>query len=105
MEHKRGDTFNYVAAIPLNKPDGYFAEFEPTCQIRRKNGSIMATVATSWVDPVTTRLIQLKCDASVTELWPIGEAKLDIQLTRVSDGYVQSTTTVEVEVVEDITRV
>lgn len=104
MDHKRGDTFNYVAAIPLTKPDGYFAEFEPTCQIRRRNGEVLATVAASWVDPVTTRLIHLKCDANVTELWPLGYSKMDIQLTRAADNYVQSTTTIEVNIVEDITR-
>lgn len=104
MDHKRGDTFNYVAAIPLTKPDGYFVEFVPSCQIRRKNGTPLATIAASWVDPDTTRVIHLKCEADVTELWPLGPAKMDIQLTRVSDNYVQSTTTIEVNIVEDITR-
>jgi len=104
MEHKRGDTFDYIAAIPLTKPDGYFEGFVPTCQIRTLKGAVLAEVETAWVDPALTRLITLKCDADVTETWKIGPAKMDIQFRRASDNYVQSTTTIELEIVEDITR-
>lgn len=104
MEHKRGDTFDYIAAIPLTKPDGYFAGFTLACQIRNLRGLVIAEVQAEWIDPVTTRLISLKCDADVTELWKPGPARMDIQFTRTADNYVQSTTTIDIEVVEDITR-
>lgn len=103
MEHKRGDTFNYVAAIPLSAPDGHFAEFTPLCQIRRKNGDLLATLTTSWVNPTTARLIHLRCEAADTELWPIASALLDVELRRVSDDYVISTKTIELNIVKDIT--
>jgi hypothetical protein len=104
MDHKRGATFDYAWPVPADFADGYFADFVPTCQIRGGGNPLLAQVTCAWADPATTRLLTLFVPASETRLWKLGKYLMDIDLTRTSDGYVQSTSTIEVNVIQDITQ-
>lgn len=103
MEHKRGDTFDYRVAIPASYADGYFVAWTTLSQIRQaKSGALVATLTTSWLDGATTRDLRLL--AIDTSGWPLGALEFDVQLTRISDGYVLSTNTIAVDLVPDVTR-
>lgn len=113
MEHKRGDTFDYVATIPDTFADGYFVGWDVTAQIRKspsgplaklagtEAGELIASLDVSWADPLTTRTLHvLKID---TTGWPMGAAEFDVQFKRQSDGYRLSTATLPVTICRDAT--
>lgn len=103
MDHIRGDTFDYVAILPDTIPDGDFADFVPTCQLRDRQGRLICEVEAAWVDPVTTRTISLHYSGS-TQDWALGLTVYDIQFRRPSDNYVKSTRKGTFNIVEDVTR-
>lgn len=103
MDHKRGATFDYLWPIPVAFADGYFADFTPTCQIRNSLG-LLAQVTCAWVDSVTTRTLHLTVPAEATRLWKVNKYQMDVDLTRSSDGYVYTSSTIEVNVIADITQ-
>lgn len=103
MDHKRGATFDYIWQVPSSFEDGYFAAFTPTCQIRNSQG-LLAQVTATWIDSATTRTLHLFVPASQTVLWKVAKYQMDVDLTRTSDGYVYTTSTIEVTVVADITQ-
>lgn len=76
----RGASFNALLKIPTSIPDGFFANWTLRCQVR-KAGSELSTgfigeVSVSWIDPLTTRTIAIKHDA--TDNWPLGGAEFDV---------------------------
>lgn len=103
MEHKRGDSFDYVTTIPDTYPDGYFAGWTVAAQVRNpSSGALIANLEPSWADPATTRTLHLlKIDTST---WPVGKAEFDVQFTRASDGFKASTLTVEFAILKDVTK-
>jgi hypothetical protein len=103
MEHKRGDSFDYVTTIPNTFADGYFVGWTVASQLRNaKTNALVADLETSWNDPVTTRNLRLlKVD---TKAWPLGQLEFDVQFTRTSDGYTLSTSTVLFTLVKDVTQ-
>lgn len=103
LEHKCGDTFDYVATIPSTFPDGHFTGWGVGAQLRNAlTGALIAELDVSWSDPDTTRMIKLlKIDTSG---WNPCEAAFDIQFTRNSDGYKLSTATKNITLVKDVTR-
>lgn len=103
MQHKRGDTFQYVAHLKSPVADGEFAGTVPTCQIRDLKGILIADVNASWIDPVTARSINLHVTTS-TQAWKLGTAIFDVQFTRTSDGFVRSTNTGQFEIIDDVTK-
>lgn len=101
MEHKRGDSFDYVTVIPDNFGDGHFVGWRVASQVRNaKTGGLVATLTTQWGD-ATTRTLRLF--AINTRDWPLGQVELDVQFTRESDGYTFSTDTVSFTVIRDVT--
>jgi len=104
ITHKRGDTFEHLAAIPSTFADGYFVGWTVTAQVRTaKYGALLADLTCSWADPLTTRIISVK--ELDTSNWEVGPAEMDIQFVRTSDGTTISTNTVQISVLKDITRV
>ena len=103
MEHKCGDTFDYVATIPDTFPDGHFSGWSVGAQVRNAlTGALIAELDTSWADPLTTRTLKLlKID---TAGWTPCRAEFDVQFTRISDGYKLSTATKEITLTKDVTR-
>lgn len=100
---KRGDSFEYLATIPSDYPNGYFVGWTVASQIRTaKYQDLVADLVCSWVDAVTTRT--LKVSKIVTTDWPIGNAEMDVQFVRTSDQTTISTDTIEINIVKDITR-
>lgn len=101
--HKRGDGFDRVAEIPAWLPDGYFAGHTVKSQLRdKKTGELIAEFDCSWLDDATTRHLRLrKLD---TTAWQVGEAWLDVQFKRTSDGFVYSSSSAVLWIVEDVTH-
>ena len=104
IQHKRGDTFDQVLLIPeATFADGFFVGWTVASQIRTNRGKPVDTLTTSWADPAAaTRFLRLFKQG--TSLWPLGTLEVDVQFTRTSDGFVQSTETIFVEVLRDVTQ-
>jgi hypothetical protein len=101
--HKRGDSLDLVVTIPARFADGYFDGFDVASQIRtQEGGAKVADLECEWLDPLTTRSLRLKCIDTTS--WPTGTAKFDVQFKRASDGFVLSTETAQMFIVEDVTR-
>ncbi|MNI40600.1 hypothetical protein D3C85_650580 [compost metagenome] len=101
--HKRGDSFDRLVHIPLAFADGYFTGWTVTAQVRTAQYSAaIDDLVCTWVDPTKTRILSIKC--LNTTAWPIGLAEMDVQFTRTSDGYTTSTSTLQFEIVRDVTR-
>lgn len=100
VQIKRGDSISWLAPIPLAA--GYFLGYSVASQIRTaKYGQLIANLTCEWVDPATTQELLLTC--LDTKAFPIGDAETDIQFTRISDGFVQSSDTIQVQILKDIT--
>jgi hypothetical protein len=104
IDHKRGDTFDRILLIPeATFVDGYFLLWTVASQIRTVRGKLVDVLTTSWADPAAdTRFLRLLHES--TALWPLGTLELDVQFTRTADGFVQSTETLLVNVLRDVTR-
>ena len=104
MNHKQGDTFDYLINIPSTFANGHFVGWDVTAQLRSASmsGKLIAQFDVAWVDAVTTRTLRIS--KMVTSDWPIGNAEFDVQFKRVSDGYVLSTASMELEILKDITK-
>ena len=103
IQFKRGDSFDYVTTIPATFADGYFVGWTVAAQVRDPaSGTLIADLTCAWVDPATTRSLQLlKLDTSD---WPIQTLDFDVQFTRTSDGYKISTATASILVGKDVTQ-
>lgn len=102
---KRGDTFDQLLLIPeATFEDGYFLGWTVTSQLRRQTAGnpLIADLVTSWADVAAeTRFLRLT--NTNTTGWPIGVQELDVQFED-TDGFVQSTETILVDVIKDVTR-
>ena len=75
----QGGTFEVLASIPMNFPDGHFAAYATQSQLRSLAGGLISTLQLSWADPLTTRVLKLRSNDTAT--WPIGMAQFDILFT------------------------
>lgn len=103
-QHKRGDSFDLLVTIPPQFADGYFAGHTVASQIRQQgaDGAMVADLTCTWVDALTTRALRLQC--LDTKAWPVGPAQFDVQFTRTADGFVLSSTTAQIFIVQDVTQ-
>jgi hypothetical protein len=101
LRHKRGDSFELIATLPEQFPDGHFSGWSVASQVRRSSGELVADLETDWVDAATTRHIHLQRLDTTT--WPVSTVYMDVQFTR-QDGYTLSTSTVNILVEKDVTR-
>jgi hypothetical protein len=103
ISQKRGDTFDYVYRVPeADYPNGYFLGWDVHSQIRTPSGRFIADLEVTWLEPEEeTRLLRLFF--ANTTRWPIGEQEIDVQFTRQSDGVVQSSKTIPLEIIRDVT--
>lgn len=89
FEHVRGASFELYVRIPSRFADGHFAGWVPSSQVVTDKWAAVAELAAEWVDPVTARMLVLRC--LDTTAWPIGPALFDVRLRR-PDGFVLPTT-------------
>ena len=103
-EHKCGDSLDLAVVLPDTFTDGYFTGYDVACQIRNvgSNGALIAEITCTWVDPATTRTLRLQC--LNTKTWPSGPAHFDVQFTKRTDGFVLSSKTSTIFIVDDVTR-
>lgn len=100
--HKRGDTFDRQIIIPAEIPDGFFVGWTPYAQIKTaRYGAFIAAFTCEWEDATTTRILRLRDIQTID--WPEGNAVMDVQFVRNSDGSSLSTQTIDVTVIRDVT--
>lgn len=93
-QHKRGDTFSFVAQLDKSVD---LKGSQTKCQLRDTSGNFIDEVEVTVFDD---NVIQLyKQD---TTNWPLREARLDVQFT-LTNGDRISTNTASINIVEDIT--
>lgn len=100
--HKRGDSFSRLITIPPDLADGHFVGWLVAAQVRDASGVLLGDLTCEWLDQQTTR--ELRVTALTTTDWRVGRAELDVQFTRATDGWVQSTETHSVTIVRDVTQ-
>lgn len=100
---KRGDSFDFINTIPEAFADGHFVGWTVSSEVRNPaDGSLVASLEASWVNPATTRQLRLlKID---TKAWPIATLEFDVQFVRSVDGYTLSTATSKIKVTKDCTE-
>lgn len=87
---KRGASFHVLIRIPSAFPDGHFVGWTLQSQARTEEDELLADLEASWEDPLTTRVLVLKC--LDTNAWIVGPAQFDVKLTA-PDGFVLPTDT------------
>ena len=104
-KHKRGDTFDRSGTITVlqnGSPVADLTGWTGASQMRGVRASLIVQFDFQWIN-AAQRLARLRAPDG-TDTWPVGEAKIDIQLTSPS-GVIVSTDTMTLEVVQDITHV
>lgn len=108
MSHKIGDTFAWGGALEWRDAQGVL--LDPTgivgaAQLRTSRGSLIADLdvtITGDASAAAATIVQKSEDDS--SAWPVGMAQLDVQFT-LQSGHVVSTQTMQVELIQDITKV
>lgn len=102
LELKAGFTFGHVLQIPVEYADGYFAAgWTPYAHaIDANTKAKLADLAPTWLNPVTTRSIQIL--NKDTASWP-DKVLVDVIFKRTSDGFVTGTETILVNVTGRVT--
>jgi hypothetical protein len=102
IPHIRGDTFDFAGPLGLTingvaTPDltGWIGR----SMVRAIDGSLIDELDFTWVD-ATTSLARIR--KALTATWPVGKARVDIQLTSPS-GDVVSTKATLIEIIQDVT--
>lgn len=106
ITHKRGDTFDQTIVLPDSIADGEMVGWTGTSQLRTARGALVADLAVSWPDDPVRRNVRLFF--ADTTGWQLSDPHalhvMDVEFVRTSDGYVRSTDTMTVAVIEDVTR-
>lgn len=103
-KHKRGDTFDRSGVISVSENGAPVADltgWTGASQMRNARGLLLAQLTFTWLD-ASLRLARLTAPDG-TSAWPVGELKMDIELTSPS-GFVVSTETATIEIVPDVTH-
>jgi hypothetical protein len=99
-EFKRGDTFTLACTYKVDDQPATTLGKTITSQIRKVNGVLISQMTVT-VDNVDDSKFTLTPVVSTTT-WPIDVLLCDIQI--VDNGFVRSSETLKIPVVEDITR-
>lgn len=101
FEIKRGASFHALIQIPTFYADGYFVGWTLKSQARTDKDVLLAELDVTWDNPITTRVLVLKCLDTTT--WAIGAAGVDVFL-KSPDGYALPTSTAPFYVVQGRTH-
>lgn len=101
MHIKRGDTFSLIGAMPCDWPEGAWT-VRAAVQDRKK---VMHRLPVALAAVSNEVHVAVYGEAEITEKFAVGNAKFDIEFTDISQvpPYVISTTTVPMQILEDIT--
>lgn len=102
IKHIRGDTFDYSGQLGLTiagvaNPD--LTGWTGRSMIRALDGMLIDELEFTWIDVTQS---QARIRKQNTATWPIGKARLDIQLTS-STGDVVSTRAALIDIEVDVT--
>lgn len=105
INFKRGSTFSFMFAVPVEVPDGFFRNWVPKAQLRKSRSDtdrgLVADLECYWNDEVKARQIIVR--QLTTDHWPLGEMELDIRLESASGEHIQ-TSTIIIKIERGITR-
>ena len=104
MQHKRGDSWSYIGIADIRSPDGTLIDlpgWSIASEGRTGSGALVQTFSMDWIDPVAQTY---SMQAMNTRDWKLGTLNLDIQFSSPS-GFVISTPTAAIEIVNDVTKV
>lgn len=97
---KRGDTFSLVCRYKVDDQPATIVGKTIASQIRRINGTLIANMTVIPDDEDDSKFAIEPEDGTGT--WPIDVLLCDIEIT--DNGFVRSSETIKIPVVEDITR-
>lgn len=103
ISHKRGDSFSLSGAI--KDAQGVAVDLTGAslrCHLRQPDGVLIQALTCAITD-AAAGTYSISATAAEAAVWPLGNAKFDVELTD-AQGAVTSTDTVTLKVVEDITR-
>jgi hypothetical protein len=102
LDLKAGLTFGQILTIPVDYADGYFAVgwTVHSQAVDANTGAVLADLDPQWVNPVTTREVQIRKDETAS--WP-SQVLVDVVFRRTADGYVTGTETILVRVSQRVT--
>lgn len=86
-----------IYSEPFGYPDGFFVGWSVTCKLLNSVGVEIDTISATWLDAATTRA--LKLEKVETGVWALGDAAIQVVLTRNSDGFKLLSTKAKIKVV------
>jgi hypothetical protein len=101
IEHKRGDTFLYDAALKetATGPAIDITDWVIAAQIRAVDLTLIEDITVTVTDAAQGEYELYVAD---TTTWPIGKARMDVQYTD-NTGVIRSTETIDVKIIQDQT--
>ena len=102
INHKRGDTFEISCAWSGDSAPATLTGCTITSQVRTTTGALVAALEAVERDNVARTVTMRPAAEYPTTGWPLALVYLDVQLT-LPDGTVQSTDTVQLQIIKDIT--
>jgi hypothetical protein len=104
---KQGTSFQRIAVIPLNYPDGFFLNWIPKGQLRTKRDPriLCQELTCSWLSPQTTRYVSLSAPSSQTRLWPFANLVLDLRFIAPDGGVIDIVDYLEYKIIRPVTQI
>lgn len=102
---KRGDSFDFTGVLRVNAAIQDLTGFQVQCALRLDNSvrSLVQALTVSIID-APTAVLNIASTPLDTIKWPIGQALIDIRVV-MPDGYVVSSSTVPLTIIESIAHV
>lgn len=102
---KRGTTFSFLLQLPNNVDDGFFANWTPRAQLRKRGveltKGLVQEVACHFTDAEVAKIVRVFEED--TDSWPIGLVELDVLFEGPNGERVASETLV-FDIVREITK-
>lgn len=95
INHKQGDSWSYAGQAEIFSLEGNLLDLTGwtiKSQLRNATGALVCEFDTAWVDPIIQTFTHQRLS---TEDWPLGQLRMDIQVTSPS-GFRISTPTLVV---------
>ena len=100
IRFKRGDTFSLSCTYKVDGVPTSVSSIDIDSQIRDNRGSLVQNLTVTKL--VNTGEFTLIATATETAEWPVSVLRCDVQFSQ--GGLVRSTQTIDISVLEDITR-
>lgn len=106
-EFIRGQQFKFIMELPCDVPEGYFAGWTPSSQLRQLDNTgpagLIADLVVTWEDAIK-RIKLVFSFAGDTSDWPLGPAVFDVLFTKDSDQTKKRSLPVQIKIVHGVTQ-